>query len=374
MGIKGLQKNPIGLAIVGCGRVGRIRGRCAAEYPGVEWLGCCDVDEGRAKALAEELGADFYCTDYKELLARSEVNAAVLATDENEHAGTLWAAIEAGHSILVEKPLATNAVESAQIVESAEKAGVDLLVGYTQRFRRRWLTAREQVASGQLGDITSATTRAFLNRMVGITRLEVNEDRSKLTPMVISGTHALDVIFWVLGEGKKPVEVYARSVDKTLAGMGTKDSTFSIFTFDDGTLWSMSCCWSLPKVWPASTYSLEVGIVGTEGVLTIDDTHRDMVMASEKPWQSHRGSGDEKNVTFLCSYPPGDMSRGQFWGPMREESNAWLARLYTGVDTPHATGVEGHRNLMMTMACDLSAKRKKPLALPISPEEIEAEL
>ena len=374
MGIKGLHKKPIGLAIVGCGRVGRIRGRCAAEYPGVEWIGCCDVDEGRAKALAEELGADFYCTDYKELLARSEVNAAVLATDENEHAGTLWAAIEAGHSILVEKPLATNAVESASIVEAAEKAGVDLLVGYTQRFRRRWLTAREQVASGMLGDITSATTRAFLNRMVGITRLEANEDRSKLTPMVISGTHALDIIFWVLGEGKTPVEVYARSVDKTLAGMGTQDSTFSIFTFDDGTLWSMSCCWSLPKVWPASTYSLEVGIVGTAGVLTIDDTHRDMVMATEKPWQSHRGSGDEKNVTFLCSYPPGDMSRGQFWGPMREESNAWLARLYTGVDTPHATGTEGHRNLMMTMACDLSAKRKKPLTLPISPEEIEAEL
>ncbi|MBT4430937.1 MAG: Gfo/Idh/MocA family oxidoreductase [Nitrospinaceae bacterium] len=374
MGIKGLTKNPIGLAIVGCGRVGQIRGRCAAEYPGVEWIGCCDIDEGRAKAVAEELGADFYCTDYKELLGRSEVNAAVLATDENEHAGTLWAAIEHGHSILVEKPLATNVVESAGIVEAADKAGVDLLVGYTQRFRRRWLTAREQVAQGMLGDITSATTRAFLNGLTGPTRLEANEDRSRLTPMVVSGTHALDVIFWVLGEGKKPAEVYARSVDKSFAGLGTQDSTFSIFTFDDGTLWSMSCCWALPKVWPASTYSLEIGIVGTEGVLTIDDTHRDMVMASEKPWQSHRGSSDQKNVTFLCSYPPGDMSNGQFWGPMREESNAWLARLYTGVDTPHATGAEGHRNLMMTMACDLSAKRKKPLSLPISPEEIEAEL
>ncbi len=374
MSTRGREKNPIGLAIVGCGKVGRIRGRCAAEYPGTEWIGCCDVDEKRGKELAEELNADFFTTDYAELLKRSEVNSAVLATDENEHAGTLWASIEAGHNILVEKRLATNAVESANIVAAAEKAGIDLLVGYTQRFRRRWLVAREQVASGQLGDITSATTRAFLNRMVGITRLEANEDRSKLSPMVISGTHALDVIFWVLGEKKKPVEVYARSVEKTMAGLGTKDSTFSIFTFDDGTLWSMSCCWGLPVVWPASTYSLEVGIVGTEGVLTIDDTHRDMVMATEKPWQTHRGRRDEKYVTFLGSYPPGDMVQGQFWGPMREETNSWLARLYTGVDTPHATGADGHRNLMMTMACDLSAKRLKPLALPVSPEEIEAEL
>ena len=38
-------KTPIGLAIVGCGRVGRIRGRCALEYPGTEWIGCCDIDE-----------------------------------------------------------------------------------------------------------------------------------------------------------------------------------------------------------------------------------------------------------------------------------------------------------------------------------------
>ena len=37
-------KTPIGLAIVGCGRVGRIRGRCALEYPGTEWIGCCDID------------------------------------------------------------------------------------------------------------------------------------------------------------------------------------------------------------------------------------------------------------------------------------------------------------------------------------------
>lgn len=372
MPVNDKSKTPIGLAIVGCGRVGRIRGRCALEYPGTEWIGCCDIDEKKGKQLAEDLNADFFTTDYKELLRRSEVNSAVLATDENVHAETLFESIDHGHRIIAEKPLATNVVESANIVKAAEEKNVDLVVGYTQRFRRKWLVAREQVASGQLGDITSATTRAFLNRMVGVTRLEANEDRSMLTPMVISGTHALDVILWVLGESKKPVEIYARSVAKALTGLGTQDSTYSIFTFDDGTLWSMSCSWGLPVVWPASTYSLEIGIVGTSGVLTIDDTHRDMVMATEKPWKSHRG--DERHVNFLASYPPGDISRGQFWGPMREETNSWLARIYAGVDTPHCTASEGHRNLMMTMACDLSAKRKKPLALPITPEELQSEL
>ena len=62
MNAQALERNPIGLAIVGCGRVGRIRGRCAREYPGTEWIGCCDIDEKKGKQLAEDLNADFFTT------------------------------------------------------------------------------------------------------------------------------------------------------------------------------------------------------------------------------------------------------------------------------------------------------------------------
>ncbi|MDP7502771.1 MAG: Gfo/Idh/MocA family oxidoreductase, partial [Nitrospinota bacterium] len=239
---------------------------------------------------------------------------------------------------------------------------------------RRWFTAREHVAQGRLGDITSAATRAFVNQMVGVVRLGRNEDRSLLSPMVISGTHALDASLFILGNSKQLVEVTSRSVTRTMVGLGTQDATFNIFTFDDGSIWSMDCSWGMPINWPASTYSLTVGIIGTEGALTIDDTHADTIMATEKPLPSHRGEGDKRNVHLLWSYPAGDISDGQFWGPMREESNAWLAHIYTGIKTPHATGAEGQRNLLLTMACDLSAKRKKPVVLPIEPEALHAEL
>ena len=72
----------------------------------------------------------------------------------------------------------------------------------------------------------------------------------------------------------------------------------------------------------------------------------------------------KRNVDFLTSYPPGDIVFGQLWGPMREETNAWFARVHTGLATPHATAEDGHRNLLLTMAMDLSAKRRKPVALP----------
>ena len=63
----------IGLAIIGCGTIGRIRAVLARENPGVGWLGLCDIDEPRCSALAEDTKADFVTTDLDELLARPEV-------------------------------------------------------------------------------------------------------------------------------------------------------------------------------------------------------------------------------------------------------------------------------------------------------------
>jgi hypothetical protein len=55
---------------------------------------------------------------------------------------------------------------------------------------------------------------------------------------------------------------------------------------------------------------------------------------------------------------------------MREETNAWYQRLCTGQPTPHATARDGHRNLLMTMAMDLSARLGKEVELPVAPEDL----
>ncbi len=367
------KKKEIGLAVVGCGTIGRLRALFARNYPGVTWLGVCDVKENLVKKLAEDVKADFYTTDYEELLRRPEITATIISTDENNHVGPTLAAVERGHDLLIEKPLATDTKDSLRVVNAIKASGVDAVVGYTNRFRRRFLVVKEKIRTGQIGDVSSIVTRAFMNRMVPIATVGRTENRKHLTPMVVSGTHALDLMMWML-EGKEPVEVYARSVDKALGKWGTKDSTFALFTFRDGTLWSMNISWALPIVWPGAVYGIEVGIVGTKGVIDIEDTHRDVIIASELPqWAGYRPEGYqpdfERHVDFLTSFPPGDVSFNQTWGPIREETNAWFARLYTGLATPHATAEDGHRNLVLTMAVDLSAERGVPVKLPVDLEE-----
>ncbi len=367
------DRREIGLAVVGSGTIGRIRAILARDYPGVGWLGVCDINETLAKKLAEDAQADFYTTDYQELLKRPEVNAAIIATDENNHVGPILAAVERGHRLMIEKPLATDVKDSKRVYDTIQKSGVDAVVGYTNRFRRRFLTIKERLRSGEIGEVTTVTTRAFMNRMVPIATVRRTNERVNLQPMVVSGTHSLDMSMWLM-EGKEPVEVYARSVDKVLGPWGTKDATFGIFTMRDGTIWSMNISWALPMVWPGAVYGLEIGIVGTKGVITVDDTHRDLVLASENPqWAGYKPEGFkpefERHVEFLTSYPPGDIAFGQLWGPMRTETIAWFTRLYMGGQTPHATAWDGHRNLVLTMAMGLSAERGTPLRLPIDDEE-----
>ncbi|MEM6634621.1 MAG: Gfo/Idh/MocA family oxidoreductase [Pseudomonadota bacterium] len=371
------ERKEIGLAIVGCGTIGRIRAELARAYPGVGWIGLCDLKSDIGKRLATDVQADFFTTDYRALLNRPEVTATIIATDENFHFDPTMLAIEKGHALFIEKPLATDARQSAEILGAINAAGLDAVIGYTQRFRRRFLAVKERLITGQIGDVHTVVTRAFMNRMVPIATVRRTQDRATLTPMVVSGTHSLDMSLWLL-EGKTPVSVFAQSTDKVLGEWGTKDSTLGIFTMDDGTLFSMNISWSLPEVWPGAVYGIEIGIVGSQGVIDIEDTHRDLVMATNVA----QGAGyapegykaPERHVDFLTSYPPGDLHAGQLWGPMREETNAWYQRNYTGQNTPHATAADGHRNLLLTMAMDLSAKRGAPVALPPDPAELMQEL
>jgi predicted dehydrogenase len=277
-----------------------------------------------------------------------------------------------GVPLLVEKPLATDLAESARVLDAIEKAGVDAVVGYTQRFRRRWLAAKEKVRTGALGDVTMVTTRAFMNRLVAIDNYKRTDDPSTISPMVISGTHALDLVMWMM-EAKTPVECYARSIDKVL-GPTYKgiDATAGMIMFSDGSVYHLNISWALPVTWPGAVYSLEVGITGTEGVLTIDDTHRDIVLAVSAPQEEGYAPDKRRLVDFMGSYPPGDMALGELRGPMREETDSWLNRVALGLPTQAATAAEAHRNLMLTKALDLSARLKRPVKLPLAPEEERA--
>ncbi len=166
----------IGLAIIGAGRVGLFRGEVAARHPAVEWIGIAELNHNRGGDVGARIGADFITTSHRELLARPEVTCAIIATDEHLHVEPVLAAVERGVPMLIEKPLATDLAQSARVLKAITDAKLDAVVGYTQRFRRKWLGAKEKVRNGALGDVTMVTSRAFMNRLVAIDNYKRTDD------------------------------------------------------------------------------------------------------------------------------------------------------------------------------------------------------
>jgi hypothetical protein len=100
--------------------------------------------------------------------------------------------------------------------------------------------------------------------------------------MVISGTHALDIVMWCM-EAKTPVECYARSIDKVLgpAYQGI-DATAGMIMFSDGSVYHLNISWALPVTWPGAVYSLEMVQVPRTGAMA-------MRTAAGPPRRDHAG-------------------------------------------------------------------------------------
>ena len=146
----------IGLAIIGGGRVGLFRGEVAARHPG----GRVDrarrkEPEPRRRGRRPRSAPISSRTSHVELLERPEVTCAIIATDEHLHVDPIMAAIERGIPMLIEKPLATDLDQSARVLKAIKDAKLDAVVGYTQRFRRRWLGGQGENAA----PVRSATSR-----------------------------------------------------------------------------------------------------------------------------------------------------------------------------------------------------------------------
>src|ERR1700719_3732210 len=91
----------VGLAIIGAGRVGLFRGEVAARHPAVKWIGIAELNHNRGLDVAGKIEADFVTADYRELLARPEVTAVIIATDEHLHVDPVLAAVDRGVPMLI---------------------------------------------------------------------------------------------------------------------------------------------------------------------------------------------------------------------------------------------------------------------------------
>lgn len=122
---------PLRVGVVGVGHLGRHHARLMAANPAATLVGVVDRDPARLEAAASATGAEAL-TDHRDLIGR--VDAVSIAVPTIDHAAVALDFINAGVHVLIEKPMTSTLAEAEQVLDAADRAGVVLAVGHTERF------------------------------------------------------------------------------------------------------------------------------------------------------------------------------------------------------------------------------------------------
>jgi predicted dehydrogenase len=134
----------IRVAVVGAGQFGRNHVRLWRETEGAELAGIVDIDAARAEQVAAEFGTRVIRD--VEALAAERVDAVSLAVPTKDHARIGCRLLDAGHDVLVEKPMSASVEEADALIASAKRNGRILQVGHVERFNSAVTAARKIVS------------------------------------------------------------------------------------------------------------------------------------------------------------------------------------------------------------------------------------
>jgi len=147
------------MGVIGTGGMGRANMGAFMNEPDVQMAALCDVDQRHLKQAVDHVNgtygnSDCFTTgDFRELIARNDLDAVVVATPDHWHALATVAAAKAGKDIYCEKPLANSVGEGRAICQAVQENQRILQTGSHERSGNNARYACELVRSGRLGKI-----------------------------------------------------------------------------------------------------------------------------------------------------------------------------------------------------------------------------
>ncbi|MBA3973336.1 MAG: hypothetical protein C0504_03845 [Candidatus Solibacter sp.] len=160
----------INLGLIGCGARGRgVHIPGFLKHPGVRFTAVCDVNskymaQGRALAGGERVAA---YSDYRKMLESNDVDAVVIATNQQWHALQTIDACRAGKDVYLEKPLGNSIGEGPYVVEAWRRYGRIVQAGTQQRSQEHYRKAVELIRAGKLGEISEVRVWDYENYWPG---------------------------------------------------------------------------------------------------------------------------------------------------------------------------------------------------------------
>lgn len=283
------MKNDYGIGVIGVVGRGSLAGHAHKPEQGIRLVAGADVHPPFLKRFQEKYQPDFVTEDYRELVARDDVDAVFVCSPDYLHEEHAVAALSAGKAVYLEKPMAITIEGCDRILRAARDHGAKLYLGHNMRHMNFVLKMKKLIDEGAIGEVKAGWCRHFVGYGGDFYFKDWHADRTKSTGLLLQkGTHDIDVLHWLCGGYTRRVKamggltVYNRiddvdpspepakrdwSLDNwpplSLKGLNpvvdVEDISMMLMELDNGVFCSYQQCHYTPDYWRNYT------IIGTEG-------------------------------------------------------------------------------------------------------------
>lgn len=308
----------IRLGFIGTGGMANYQAEQFSKIEGVQITACCDVSAERRAAFARRFNVPAVYADYREMLAKEQLDGVTNVTPDAMHAEVSIAALEKRIPVLCEKPMATTLDDARRMLDAAEKAGVINMINFSYRNSSGLQAAAQAVragAIGQLRHVESSYLQSWLaSRGWGDWRQSpgllwrLSTRHGSTGNLGDIGVHIYDLTSFLCGD---IAEIYCRlmTFDKGVPGnrideyvLDANDSFVSTVTFAGGAIGAIhSSRWAV-----GHANSLRARVYGTAGGIEID---------LDRAYDEYRICAGEENIkaarweTVKCPPTPSNYER-----------------------------------------------------------------
>ncbi|MDO4867852.1 MAG: Gfo/Idh/MocA family oxidoreductase [Clostridia bacterium] len=267
----------IGVGIIGWGFMGKTHAQALRSLPlfypnaGFEVaLRCvCARHLENAEAAARAAGFEHFTDDYRELLAREDIDVVSICTPNDQHEEMALAAIRAGKHVYIDKPLAVTAQSAARIAAAAAESPVLTRMVFNNRYLPATLRAKQLVEEGRIGEVLTFSARYLHSGSIDPEKPIGWKQQLQGGVVLDLGSHALDLLTWLVGMPRRVLcKTFTLYADRPTRDGGreqalSEDHAQMVLELENGAVGSVEAS----KIATGSNDELTLEVRGTKGAL-----------------------------------------------------------------------------------------------------------
>ena len=248
------------------------RAKAISEIPGARIVAIADDNEERGRSAASRWNVESFTTDWRELVARDDLDLVMVHSENAVHADQVVAVAQSGKHVFCEKPIATRTEDAERMANAVRAAGVDGTAAFVSRFSKEADRAKAIVDDGVLGRVLF--TRSIIG-LAGIAEIGCPPDMVEWMQnpalggggaWIDEGSHGVDLLRWLVGD---ITEISAFTANRGKPALDGEDVAVAIVRYANGALGELTTAWSM-NVDIKMRNALE--IYGSEGTLIMRAT------------------------------------------------------------------------------------------------------